>query len=97
MVFLMKRASPLRHEGRIRRGRLFAIESYYSHLRQGRQFAKDSNCAIKGGRAKGSIFAKEGNVTVEGNFSKGGLLCQGGQFHQESEEGNFAMEGNFAE
>ncbi len=37
-VFSMKRANPLRHEGRICRGRLFAIESYYSCLRQGRQF-----------------------------------------------------------
>ncbi len=72
MVFLMKRASPLRHEGQIRRGRLFAIESYYSRLCQGRQFAEDGNCATKGGRAKGGIFAKEGNVTVEGDFSKGG-------------------------
>ncbi len=60
-------------------------------------FAEDGNCTTKGGRAKGGIFSKDGNVTVEGNFSKGGLLCQGGQFHQEAEEGNFAMEGNFAE
>ncbi len=59
-VFSMKRASPLCHEGRICRGRLFAIESYYSRLRQGRRFCRGWQLRHKGWPCQGRHLCQGG-------------------------------------
>jgi hypothetical protein len=59
-VFSMKRASSLRHEGRIRRGCSFAIESYYSCLCQERRFCQGWQLRHKGWPCQGRHLCQGG-------------------------------------